>query len=75
MFRNEQTNVMKPSAKFVVIAIVCLLLFAAAHIQTSSKAHSNVSWYSWLTGTTLSYDFHYLDLLELLYRGHDSTSE
>ncbi|GGW78808.1 hypothetical protein GCM10007391_09300 [Alteromonas halophila] len=32
---------------------------------------TGVSWYSWLAGKSVSYQFHFLDLLELLYSNDD----
>jgi len=75
MFRIEQARQLKPSTKLLVVMGVCVLLFAGTQTSSSSDPQSSVSWYSWLTGKTLSYDFHYLDLLELLYRSHDSSQE
>jgi len=75
MFRIEQARQLKPSTKLLVAIAMCVLLFAGTQTSSSSDPQSSVSWYSWLTGKTLSYDFHYLDLLELLYRSHDSSQE
>jgi hypothetical protein len=38
------------------------------------KQHTDVSWSTWLTGRSKSYQFHYLDLLELLSRNSDESS-
>ncbi|XOV79687.1 MAG: hypothetical protein ACFHVJ_01725 [Aestuariibacter sp.] len=35
---------------------------------------SHVSWFSWITGSHSSKQFHYLDLLELLTRSDDDNS-
>lgn len=45
----------------------------ASHVQNQCVAdnHGEVSWTSWVAGRSLSYEFHYLDLLELLYGGSD----
>lgn len=39
------------------------------------KPQSQVSWRSWLTGKSSSYQFHYLDLLELLSRDVDDARQ
>ncbi|MCU7553321.1 hypothetical protein OCL06_01775 [Alteromonas sp. ASW11-19] len=46
----------------------------ASHIQNqcSRVNMGEVSWLSWVAGRSLSYDFHYLDLLELL---HDDSND
>lgn len=36
------------------------------------KESNNVSWYSWVSGKSLSGQFHYLDLLELLTRSESA---
>lgn len=42
--------------------------------RCASEQKNDVSWTSWFSGRSSSYQFHYLDLLELLSRvGEDST--
>lgn len=42
--------------------------------RCASEQKNDVSWTSWFSGRSPSYQFHYLDLLELLSRvGEDST--
>ncbi len=38
------------------------------------QQHSDVSWSAWLSGRSKSYQFHYLDLLELLSRSSDDAN-
>lgn len=38
------------------------------------KQQSDVSWSAWLSGRSKSYQFHYLDLLELLSRSSEETN-
>lgn len=47
----------------------------ASHVQNQcvSSHNGEVSWTSWAAGRSLSYEFHYLDLLELLYGGSNDT--
>lgn len=37
------------------------------HTPTCDDDVTEVSWYSWFAGKSASYQFHFLDLLELLY--------
>lgn len=39
----------------------------------SQKVSTDVSWSAWLTGDSRSNQFHYLDLLELLFRDDQNT--
>lgn len=50
--------------------VVTMLLLAAivAGMANYSTSSDSVSWFSWLTGKSLSYEFHFLDLVELLHR-------
>lgn len=43
----------------------------ASHVQNQCVGanYGEVSWVSWVSGRSLSYEFHYLDLLELLHGG------
>lgn len=43
--------------------------------RCASKQSTGVSWFSWITGRSTSYQFHYLDLLELLTRVENSTQD
>lgn len=38
------------------------------------QQHSDISWSTWLSGRSKSYQFHYLDLLELLSRNSDEAN-
>lgn len=75
MFRKEQINKPQSTTLAVVALTAGLLIGAGLHIQSTNDNDQSVSWYSWLTGNSISYDFHYLDLLELLYRSHDSNEQ
>ncbi|UAA40891.1 hypothetical protein KIH87_18050 [Paraneptunicella aestuarii] len=46
------------------------------HKSCTKESSTDVSWHSWLVGDSRSKQFHYLDLLELLFRsdGRDSES-
>lgn len=45
------------------------------NVTCPSQTSKNVSWHSWLVGDRRSKQFHYLDLLELLFRSEGSSSE
>lgn len=43
--------------------------------RCASTQSGAVSWYSWISGKSGSYQFHFIDLLELLSRTKDYTQE
>lgn len=45
------------------------------HQSCDKEPSTDVSWHSWLVGDSRSKQFHYLDLLELLFRSDSSDSE
>ena len=66
MFRTERINV---STKVLVTIGLCRLMMIV--LQTSGlvdNASQSVSWFTWLMGQSVSFEFHFLDLLELLSR-------
>lgn len=52
---------------------------SSVSVNTSSPTCDSdvteVSWYSWLAGKSASYQFHFLDLLELLYKSDNRQSK
>jgi hypothetical protein len=66
VFRIER---LKVSTKFMVS--LCIVASMALFLQISGNAESasqNVSWFMWFMGQSASFEFHFLDLLELLSR-------
>ena len=41
----------------------------------STKTKETVSWFDWIGGKSPSYQFHFLDLLELLYDDEESSND
>jgi hypothetical protein len=61
-----------PTTRFfrskVLGTVLTVTLFVLAAHCASNEPVTEMSWYAWVTGKTLSVDFHFLDLLELLSR-------
>ena len=49
-----------------IITLTCLLFCGSLWLKANAPDH-NVSWKSWVAGKSVSADFHYFDLLELLF--------
>lgn len=73
MFRKEQTQTLSPNNKRRIMSFffIGLLLASVFYVVSSVNESTQVNWTSWITGQSLSSEFHYLDLVELLFRlGH-----
>lgn len=70
MFRNEQYTRLFPNNKRRILSFcfIGLLLMSVLLVVSTVNEPTQVNWTSWITGQSLSSDFHYLDLVELLFR-------
>ncbi len=70
MFRKEQNNIINPNSKRRLMSFffIGLLIVSVFFVVSTIDEPTQVNWTSWITGQSLSSDFHYLDLVELLFR-------
>lgn len=54
----------RSSFLIVGVVLVCVILI----VENSTNTSQQINWHTWLMGQSVSFEFHFLDLLELLSR-------